>query len=258
MSEINRRHTSAVGDAQRSRRVSPTQARRWRAEMDRGTTAASIAVRDGYDARTILKHVRRVRRAGRAATTRDQLLLEAQRRHQEHLAAIAGALVQRARVGQPPGTVRSPDGLPGSALADHLGKTPTGKLLRRLLTVGDDYPPLEQALRRRAEGEEWVALLVTKGVSRTVLVNQVVLLAEGQSADSMSPVASGVPNADALNAERDAILRAAQRWDEFKKARLCCDEARDIGRQLLDQLDVLRHRGYIAGSCQYCADAEGD
>ena len=75
--------------------------------------------------------------------------------------------------------------------------------------------------------------------------------------ESLEKVASGVQEADALNAERDHILITSKRWDEFKTAKHCFDEAGELARQLVDRLDVTKFRRYITGSCRYCPDADG-
>jgi hypothetical protein len=157
-----------------------------------------------------------------------------------------------------PGRVYSPDGLPASALADHLGRTPSGKTLRGWLALVADYAELRVALTERLEGDEGLAAFAAKGSYQRTLAGQIVSVAEGQPESSMSRVASGVPTADALNAEWAVLRRSLMGWDEFKKAQDCCDRARQLGRQLVDRLDVLRLRRYIPGSCRYCPDAEGE
>jgi hypothetical protein len=226
--------------------------------MDRGAPATAIAERDHYDARTVRLHVARTRRAGGASSARGELLRDAMRGHQDELSALAKVLTQHLRHGYPPAPISSPDGLPASALADHLGRTLSGKTLRRWCELADEYPSLRTALIERTERDSMVVALVAKGVSDSSLPQQVLALVEGKSLDSLSKVASGVPEADALNAERDVILGASQGWDEFTNARNCCDDARGLTGGLVDRLDVLRLRHYITGSCRYCPDAEGD
>jgi hypothetical protein len=240
------------------RRVSPAQRERWREEMDRGAPATAIADREGYNKRTVRFHVAKARRAGVASSARAELLRDALRGHQEDLIAIAKSLVEHFRRGVPPGPVKSPDGLPGSALADHLGRRPSGRTLRRWLSLADEYPSLRTGLGQRTELDSMVVALVAKGVSDSSLPQQVLRLAEGGSLESLPKVASGGPEADELNAERDVILGAVQRWDEFIDAKNCCDEARVLAHQLVDRLDELRLRRYLTGSCRYCPDAEGD
>lgn len=239
-------------------RVSPAQAKRWREEMDHGIPATEIAEREHCDPRTVLKHVARARRARGSSSAREELLRDALRAHQDDLAAVAKSLALQFRRGFPPNPVNSPDGLPTSALAEHLGKTPSGKALGRWSALADQYPILEKELLRRTEQDSKIAALVARGVSQFSLPQQVVRLAEGMPLDSMSNVASGGSDADALNAERTVILRGSEEWAEFKNVRNCLDEAGVLARGLVDRLDVLRLRRYITGSCRYCPDAEGD
>jgi hypothetical protein len=189
---------------------------------------------------------------------RDDFLRDALRRHQDDLIALAKALAQLFRRDLPPGPVKSPDGLPALALADHLGMTRSGKTLRRWCELADEYPSLRTRVVERTERDSMVVALVAKGVSDSSLPQQVLALVEGRSLDSLAKVASGGPEADALNAERDVILGASQGWDEFTNAKTCCEEARGLTGGLVDRLEVLRLRHYITGSCQYCPDAEGD
>jgi hypothetical protein len=238
-------------------RVSPAQAKRWREEMDRGAPATLIATREGCDARTVRVHVDRARRAGGASSAREELLRDALRGHQADLSALAEALVKNFRQGFAPNPAYSPVGLPASALADHLGRTPFGKSLRRWIALADRYPGLRTELVERTARDSLVVAFVSKGVSASSLTNQVLLLAQGKSLDSLEKVAFGVQEADAVNAERDQILGTSKSWDEFKSAKHCFDEAGELARELVDRLDVTRLRRYITGSCRYCPDAEG-
>jgi hypothetical protein len=241
-----------------ARRVSEAEARRWRVEMDGGATASAIATREGYDARTVRVHVKRVRRAEGTSSQRADLLRNALVAHQDDLTELAKVLADHFRQGTRPSAVRSPQGLPASALADHLGRTPSGKALRDWMALVADYAELRVPLTERLEGDEGLAAFAAKGFSQRTLAGQIVSVAEGQPESSMSRVASGVPTADALNAEWAVLRRSLMGWDEFKKAQDCCDRARQLGRQLVDRLDVLRLRRYIPGSCRYCPDAEGE
>jgi hypothetical protein len=239
-------------------RVSPAQARRWYEEMERGTPATKIATRDDYDPRTVRKHVHRVRRAGGTSSAREEVLRDALRGHQNDLTGLANLLALHFRKGLGPSPINSPDGLPAWALADHLRKTPAGRTLRRWLELAEEYRSLRNRLVERTERDPMVVALVAKGVSDSALPHQVVGLAEGKSLDSLAKVASGGAEAAGLNAEKDVILGASQRWHDFTNAKNCCDEARNLGRQLVDRMDELRLRRYITGSCRYCPDAEGD
>lgn len=225
--------------------------------MDRGAPATLIATREGCDPRTVRDHVARARRAGGASSAREELLRDALREHQADLIALAEVLVQHFRQGSAPNPAYSPDGLPASALADHLGRTPLGKSLRRWIALAERYPGLRTGLVERTARDSFVVALVSKGVSTATLPNQVLWLAQGKSLDSLEKVAFGVQEADALNAERDQILSTSKGWDEFKSAKRCFDEAGELARELVDRLDVTRLRRYVAGSCRYCPDAEG-
>jgi hypothetical protein len=240
------------------RRVSEAQARRWRAEMDGGATASAIATREGYDARTVRVHVKRLRRVEGTASQRADLLRNALVAHQDDLTELAKALAHHFRRGIPPSEVTSPHGLPASALADHLGRTPSGKALRGWLALVADYAELRVALTVRLKGDERLAAFAAKGFSQESLTGRIVSLAEGEPETSGSRVASGVPTADALNAEWTVLRRSLMGWDEFKNAQDCCEQARQLGGGLVDRLDVLRLRRYIPGSCRYCPDAEGE
>lgn len=134
-------------------RVSPAQAKRWREEMDHGIPATEIAEREDCDPRTVLKHVARARRARGSSSAREELLRDALRAHQDDLAAVAKSLAMQFRRGFPPNPASSPDGLPTSALAEHLGKTPSGKALGRWSALADQYPILEKELLRRTKQE---------------------------------------------------------------------------------------------------------
>ncbi|HUY08375.1 MAG TPA: hypothetical protein VMW80_02860 [Candidatus Dormibacteraeota bacterium] len=237
------------------RRVSPVLAEKWRKEMDSGALAVRIAEREGLDPRTVRIHVARARRARGTEGARGDLLRDALRRHQEDLTALAAALAHAATA--PPVGLRVADGLPAAALADHLGRSPAGKALRRWLGLADTYPDIRQALWDRAAAEPVVAELRARGVGQDTSATDVCQLADGVPLEALRPVAFRVPDADAIVAQEQALLRACQTWPEFTAVAACVSEARAIGQGLSDALEVIRLRRYISGSCRYCPDAEG-
>ena len=133
--------------------------------MDRGAPATAIAEREHYDPRTVRDHVARARRAGGASSAREELLRDALRGHQADLSALSEVLVQHFRQGFAPYPVYSPARLPASALADHLGRTPFGKSLRRWIALADRYTGLRTALvERTAKGLVGCRACLERGV----------------------------------------------------------------------------------------------
>ena len=235
------------------KRVSPVLAEKWRTEVDAEISVAQIAAREGVQERTIRRHVARARTAQGTTDTRRTLLIDALRRHQEDLTTLASALSRA--VTAPPARVRVSDALPAAALADHLGRIPAGKALRRWLALADTYPDIRQALWDRAAAEPVVADLRAQGVGQDTSATDVCQLAEGVALGALRPVAFGVPEADYLVVKEREFLLASQVWPEFTAAANCVTDARAIRQGLSDALEVIRLRRYISGSCRYCPDS---
>ncbi|MHB8312627.1 MAG: hypothetical protein ACYDD0_04925 [Candidatus Dormibacteria bacterium] len=102
-----------------------------------------------------------------------------------------------------------------------------------------------------------VAELRARGVGQDTSATDICQLAEGVALEALRPVAFRVPDADAILAQEQSLLRACQTWPEFTKVVGCVTDARAIGQGLGDALDVIRLRRCISGSCRYCPDAEG-
>lgn len=245
--------------------------------MDRGTTATAIAAREDIDPRTVRLHVGRARRTQAVRAARDDILRSAVEAHQADLAEVAAGLARNLRQPvAPPVVPSSTEGLPPMALADHLGRSPTGKALRRWLTLSDGLPALRGALADRVAADPAAAVFVAHGGSLGGLQSAAVAVVEGTDLDALpvsvhgsvlgrgpfgvGEVAVEAPDArklrDALVAEHRQLLKMAQGWPEAAALHAAIAEARALAAKLGDALDVLRLRRFVTGSCRYCPDSE--
>lgn len=239
--------------------------------MDRGTTATAIAAREDIDPRTVRLHVGRARRTQAVRAARDDILRSAVEAHQADLAEVAAGLARNLRQHvAPPAVPSSTEGLPPMALADHLGRSPTGKALRRWLTLSDGLPALRGALADRVAADPAAAVFVAHGGSLDGLQSAAVAVVEGADLDALEVKAQegvlsrgpfGVGEAptgasDALLADHAQLIEMAQGWPEAAALRAAIAEARALATKLGDALDVLRLRRFVTGSCRYCPDSE--
>jgi hypothetical protein len=258
------------------RHVSQAQARKWRSEMDRGTTATAIASRERLDPRTVRTHVARARRKGATAEARGDLLRDALRAHQADLSKLVAGLARRVAQSEPPTPFRAGEGLPVDAVTDHLGHSPVGKALARWLDYAAEFPTLLPPLLDRVDADPEVAAFTARsgipdGISvaaRAVAAGTDVLgldvVVEGRIVKhgyefpiAVFPSYAEASASGALVTEYDHLLRGMEDWPEMAATSACREGAWKVAQVLRDDLNVLRLRRYILGDCRYCPDMEG-
>ena len=262
--------------------VEPEKRLDWLRRSDKGESPPQIAKEDGYDVRTVRKHVElgkleREAKEGRAAVVRDAL-----ERHYRSIVGFARKLDKNVNAeGVIPQALR--DDRMWLALKQHQPRSPLWKLLEQWDRINDSLKDLDRKLEARLQSElrtdvrfqGLTASQLEAAVSGIVaaLVFEMKQWARGaeglnlnehfgktEKGDDAFEVQYGsfyMGIQDDKHAEltKDVIHdyeKVVTAWQEYEKLQEATEQLFAVKKKLGDELAVVILRGIVPGHCKYC------
>jgi hypothetical protein len=247
-----------------------------------GESPPQIALKDGYDVRTVRKYIQEAIQEREAREARSLVLRNALESHYRDLCKYAEDLSSTI-AGDKTFSRPTPDRYIGDALNQHLPRSPIWKDLKTLDLLNKQIEELEKNIRRRLEEEikqdKRFAEIVAAGEDQAIdginaLLNfQIKSWAQGQQGlnikDSFKtkPADKGLVNVQCGFAQMGEVKKEHVRaiseglndygskitdWVEYKEMESAYRKIKDIKESLIDELAIITHKRVVPGKCKYC------
>ncbi|MFC1903245.1 hypothetical protein ACFLX4_04175 [Chloroflexota bacterium] len=267
--------------------VLPEQRWDWLRRSEEDESVPKIARNDGYDVRTVRRHIELAKQEREVKEARFTVLRNALERHYEDLCNFAERLDPKT-VGNVTNTLLpTDDNFMESALRQHLPRSPIWGYLASRRNLQQESAELLTEAKERVEqtvrAERRLDPLLSAGLSEVVpgIINALAFNIEQRSSGSTGlnvardlrtePAGEGlvqlcygfsrtdiVKSEDAeryLNTLREIIECLEQdmaNWEVYKNLRKTNDEISRLERKLHEELAVIRLRRIVPGRCRYC------
>jgi len=267
--------------------VTPEQRRDWLMRSELDESVPQIANNDGYDVRTVRRHIELAKQEREVKDARATVLRNALEHHYEDLCSFAESLdptIIARNITNPP---RADDNFMEAALRQHLPRSPIWSYLASRRSLQQEYTDLLTEVRGRIEqtvrAERRLDQLLSAGLSEVVpgIINALAFQVERWSLEFQGlnvrdnlrtePAGEGlvqlcygfsrmdivkIEDAEGhLNTLREIIEhleKNIRKWKVFDNLRKTNDEISRLGRKLHEELAVIRLRRIVPGRCKYC------
>ncbi len=263
--------------------VKPEQRQDWLERNERGESASHIAATDGFDERTVRKHIELAKQEREIVEARSKVLRNALEQHYADLSGFAERLLSR--IEQREG-IRSSDNdeYLQNALKQHLPRSPIWTNVSRHEGLLEEIANLKQQIKNRVELEIDADVRLKSKLSadengvipgiKGALVFQADrwsqghkgldidenLITEPAKEDGFVILRYGFSQMGLAREKKVATVRKVVRdfesrirqWDKFLKLEKAYTEDKRVKQNLKDQLVVIRLRRIVPGRCKFC------
>ncbi len=266
--------------------VLPEQRLDWLRRSELGETVPQIAENDGYDVRTIRRHIELAKQVREVKEARATVLRNALERHYEDLCNFAGRL-DPIKTGNITNPSQADDYLFETALRQHLPRSPIWGYLTNRGSLQQEYTELlveakvrvEQAVRAERRFGPLLSAGLTEVVS--VIINVLSFQVEQWSlgheglkvetnlraepeGEGQVQLCYGFSRMDIVkskDAERylntlgkiiKYLEKNIRKWKVLDNLRKTSDKISRLDRKLHEELSVIRLRRIVPGRCKYC------
>jgi len=269
--------------AKRTRKspIGSEQAQDWLQRFESGESPPKIADRDGFDVRTVRKHIEAARQEREVKEARFMVLRNALQDHYGDLCGYAERL--SLRIAGSAFTVTPEDDYLDSALRQHLPHSPMWRYLNKWDSLRQDVDQLKQKaaqkIERRVRLEKQLKPIISAGEDGVIagiidaLKFQFEEWARGYNGLKLAedlilePAEEGFANLrygfaqmGKVRQEHIAIIRKVlnncesriKHWDDYRNLERNFAEQKQVSRKLRDELAVIKLKRIVPGRCRYC------
>jgi len=263
--------------------VKPEQRQDWLGRNERGESASHIAATDGFDERTVRKHIELAKQEREVVEARSKVLRNALEQHYTDLSGFAERLLSR--IEQREGIQFSEyDEYLQIALKQHLPRSPIWPNVNKHDGLLKEVAELKNRIKDRAENEVGADNRLKKTLSPDedgvipgiigALVFQAdrwsqgykglnideSLITEPAKEDGFITLRYGFSRMNLVREKKVATVRKVlkdfesriRQWDEFLKLEKAYTEDKRVKQNLKDELVVIKLRRIVPGRCKFC------
>ncbi len=263
--------------------VKPEQGRDWLERSESGESVPHIADDDGYDVRTIRKHIELAKQEREVATARAAVLRNALQQHYGDLRGFAERLLARIE-GRDDLQFSENDEYFKTALKQHLPRSPIWPNLNKHERLLEEIAGLKDRIKNRVEFEVDADTRLKSTLSpeengvipgiKSALLFQVDrwsqgyeglnvdenLVAEPAKEEEFVELHYGFSRMNLVRKEHVATVREAlkdfessiKQWGEYLELEKECAEDRRVKQSLKDELVVIKLKRIVPGRCRFC------
>ena len=257
-----------VKKGQARHQVTATDIRSWQLKAQEGRSRASIAKETGFDARTVVAHLRRAEGSESFAEVMRGLLSSAMEAHHRDL--LATAVQMKARLTLPPAPVglKSGEKLVKALLAHNTGTGLPAAVVRWEATA-QGYAKHDLLLRQRLGEQVARAGIPEEGADQRLrqdaddlirrapptpheyrVVDRVLVRGTTRFVSGVDSLQD--PRAVEVRGIVEGIWDRLADWEEVSTLTTLCDRAKQLQFRLHDMLEDVLLRKWFSGECKWC------
>ena len=266
--------------------ILPEQGRDWLMRSELGETVPQIAENDGYDVRTIRRHIELTKQQREVKEARATVLRNALEHHYEDLCNFAGRL-DPIKTGNITNPSQADDYLFEIALRQHLRRSPIWGYLTNRGSLQQEYTELLVEAKARVEqavrAERKFDPLLSAGLTEVIpcIINVLSFQVEQWSlghkglnvrdnlrteptGEGLVQLCYGFSRMDIVKSEDaegylsilkeiiEHLEKKIRKWKAFGNLRKTNDDISRLNRKLHEELSIIRLRRIVPGRCKYC------
>jgi len=257
------------------------QSQDWLQRFESGESPPKISASDGFDVRTVRKHIEKARQEREVKEAKFMVLRNALQDHYGDLCGYAERLSLRIRGATSP--VTAEDDYLHSALRQHMPQSPIWRHLNKWDSLCQDVERLTQKaaqkIERRVRLDKQLEPIISAGEDGVItgIIDALKFQFEGWArgynglklAENLisEPAEEGFANLrygfaqmGKVRQEHIAIIRNVlknyesriKHWDDYRNLERSFAEQKQVSRKLRDELAAIKLRRIVPGRCRYC------